>query len=310
MKHYKSPLTRYEKNPIITPDDMPFECYAVYNAGSIMHDGKVLLMLRVDDCTRRSRYHVATSADGINFDINPEPVTIPDYEVEKLVGKHSWAPFDMRITWFEEDQCYYVFHALPVGNGCVIGLYKTTDFEKITPLYTSEPFNRNAVLFPEKINGLYCRLDRPQGPNGGGDMWVSYSPDLIFWGKSAPIKTPKTPWTGAKVGASCIPIKTEHGWLEIYHGVGTQSSGVNYFLGACLLELNAPEKALKMPDEYILAPQKIYEMAGQVPNVVFSGGCVEMPDGTLNVYYAGADTVICVAQSTVTQLVDFCLERG
>jgi len=140
-----------------------------------------------------------------------------------------------------------------------------------------------------------------------GVMWISYSPDLIYWGNSMPIETPKSAWSHIKVGAGCVPIKTPKGWLEIYHGVAFTCSSNNYYLGVALLDLENPSKVIAAPKQFILAAEKDYECIGQTPNVVFTGGAIETHDGKLNVYYGAADTRMCLAQTTVQELLDFCL---
>ena len=300
-----NPLKRYEGNPIITPDQMPFPCYSVFNAGATLFRDKIMLVLRIEKRDRLSCFHTATSSDGIHFDVNPEPIVYPFGELEKRAG---WTNrFDMRITQIEGR--YLMFHAAHIGKyGSCIAMAETEDFVNFRQIYLSEPSNRNAVLFPEKINGLYARLDRPQPSDRTGTIWVSYSPDLEFWGRSMPLNMPDLDWAYNKTGAGIIPIKTEQGWLEIYHGTSSTCSSENYFLGAMLLDLNDPSKVIAAPREFILAPEKDYECMGQVPNVVFVTGAVPMPDGTLNVYYAGADTRMCLAKTTVKTLVDWCLK--
>ena len=302
-------LHRYEGNPIITPDDMPFNCYTVMNAGAAIFNGQVVLILRTEDFTRSTNFYVAKSDDGIHFTVSREPIKYPLSVTEERVGPAH--RFDMRITKLEEK--YYIFHAAWMHPwGCGIGLCTTEDFINFTPLYNvSEPSNRNAVLFPEKINGMYARLDRPQASAGDcGSIWVSYSPDLEFWGRSMPLIMPQMDWNTNKCGAGAIPIKTPNGWLEIYHATAPTCSSMNYYLGAMLLDLDDPSKVIAAPKEFILAAEKDYECMGQTPNVVFTGGAVEMPNGTLNVYYGGADTRMCLAQTTVKELVDFCLSSG
>jgi beta-1,4-mannooligosaccharide/beta-1,4-mannosyl-N-acetylglucosamine phosphorylase len=300
MSNNDNPLKRHESNPILTPDDMPFRCYSVYNAGATWFNDKVLLLLRIERCDRKTYFHVATSDDGLHFDVSPEPINYPRTLSEERFGDAH--RFDMRITYL--DDVYYVCHAavLP-GYGCCIGMAKTTDFVNFEPMpYVSEPANRNAVLFPEKIDGMYVRLDRP-----GGRIWCSWSPDLEFWGRSMPLNLPAVDWANIKSGAGAIPIKTEHGWLEIYHTVCGTCSTDNYHLGVALLDLKDPSKVIAAPTEFILAAEKDYECMGQTPNVVFTSGAIEMPDGTLNVYYAGADTRVCLATTTVDDLVQYCL---
>ena len=301
----KGPLKRHPANPILTPEDMPFYCYSVFNSGAVLFEGKALLLLRVESCERKTDFYVATSGDGVHFDVSPEPIDYPLTATEQRYGKAH--RFDMRITPL--DGTYYVTHASWMKRwGCSMGMATTDDFAHFKPFpHISVPSNRNHVLFPEKIGGLYCRLERPQDTRGGGEIWVSYSHDLEFWGRSMPLDMPKTSWSGNKSGAGAVPIKTDHGWLAIYHATASTCSTENYYLGAMLLDLEDPSTIVAAPGEFILAAEEVYECVGQTPNVVFTNGAVEMPDGTLHVYYGAADTRMCLATSTVAELVDFCL---
>jgi beta-1,4-mannooligosaccharide/beta-1,4-mannosyl-N-acetylglucosamine phosphorylase len=297
-----SPLQRHPKNPIITPDDMPVECSAVFNAGAIRYKGKVLLLLRVEDYARQVTFHTATSRDGVKFDINPKPINYPLSPVEKKYGSYR---FDMRITPL--DGVFYVCHAVWItGFGCMIGMAKTEDFVDFKSIYLSVPSNRNAVLFPEKINGLYARLERPMEADGSGKTWLSYSPDLRYWGDSAPVEVPTTVWSWRKNGPGAVPIRTPEGWLTIYHATAKTCSTENYYLGVMLLDLKDPSRVLAAGKKFILQSEKDYECVGQVPNVVFTCGAVEMGGGKLNVYYAGADTRMCLAQTTIKTLLSWC----
>jgi predicted GH43/DUF377 family glycosyl hydrolase len=299
-----SPLKRYEGNPIITAAHVPADCWAVFNAGATKFDGRYLLLLRVEMRDRRSDFHVALSDNGYDFTVRPEPINYPLRPVEERYGSHR---FDMRIT--ELDGTYYCFHALWMGSlHCAIGLAVTQDFVDFEPMpYCSVPSNRNAVLFPEKIGGRYVRLERPELPGGRGCIWLSESPDLVHWGRSRPLDVPVTGWSTKKLGAGAVPVRTDRGWLEIYHGVGPTCSTDTYFLGALLLELDDPSRIVAAPREFILAPEETYECVGQTPNVVFTSGAITDDDGRLLVYYGGADQVVAVAESTVDALVDFCL---
>lgn len=301
----KSVLERYQNNPILTPDDMPFECYSVFNAGAVRYKDKYLLLLRTEDCTRKVTFYTATSDDGYNFNVNPEPINYPLREIEKEYGGTR---FDMRITLL--DGTFYVCHALWLAEfGCSSAIAQTDDFVNFRPIDSiSVPSNRNGALFPEKINGLYVRLDRPQNIDGSGQIWISYSPDLIYWGNSKPLEMPKTPWSKRKSGAGAIPIKTSKGWLEIYHATSRNASVENYHLGVMLLDLKDPSKVIAAPLQFILAAEKDYECVGQVPNVVFTSGAIETDDGKLNIYYGGADTRMCLAQTSIDRLLEFCLK--
>jgi predicted GH43/DUF377 family glycosyl hydrolase len=297
------PLERYEGNPILAPEQMPFRCFTVFNCGAVRFKGKYLLLLRVELCDLSCDFFTAISEDGINFTVNPEPIRYPLSVLEKKLGTFR---FDMRITPMEDK--FYVCHAVYGNYGSTIGMAVTKDFVNFEALPdVSMPANRNGALFPEKINGLYARLERPQDINGTGIIWVNYSPDLIFWGKAMPIEIPRRSWNRRKLGAGAVPIKTPKGWLEIYHGTMNTASTENYFLGVVLLDLEDPSKIIAAPGEFILAAEKDYECMGQVPNVVFTCGTVETDDGKLNIYYGGADTRICLAQTSVQRLLEFCM---
>ncbi|PAW78771.1 MAG: glycosidase [Verrucomicrobia bacterium Tous-C9LFEB] len=297
-------LQRHPKNPIIAPGDMPVPCSSVFNCGATWFEDRVLLLLRVEDMARDNAFYVATSEDGVTFEIQTEPV---DYPLRDTESRFLENRFDMRITQLEGH--YYVTHASWLGGyGSCIGTALTKDFRSFEAVgELSVPSNRNAALFPEKIQGRYARLERPQNIDGGGRIWVSYSPDLLHWGESRPVVMPDTPWSRCKVGAGAVPIKTEHGWLCVYHATAKNCATENYYLGAMLLDLNQPDRIVAAPRQFILQPETPYECMGQVPNVVFTNGAVVMPDGTLNIYYGGADTRICLAQVSVDELVEYCL---
>lgn len=302
----KSPLIREKRNPILTPAMMPFDCYTVINAGVTKFEGDVLLLLRVETRERKTRFHVARSRNGIDFTVNPEPIDYPLTELDRMGTRPH--RFDMRIT--EMDGVYYVFHANWLDPwGSLINLAKTTDFVHFESISHSVPANRNAVLFPEKIHGRYARLERPLNIDGRGGIWYSESPDLEFWGRSMPLMLPATDWGPHKQGAGCIPIRTEHGWLEIYHATAMTASTENYYLGVCLLDLEEPWRVVAAPKSFILAPEEIYECVGQTPNVVFTGGGCEMEDGSYFLYYGGADTRMCLARTTISELTAFCLNE-
>ncbi|MDP0495907.1 MAG: glycoside hydrolase family 130 protein [Verrucomicrobiota bacterium JB024] len=303
----KTLLQRHPANPLLAPTSMPIPCSAVFNSGAVSFDGKVLLLMRVEDLARDNHFHIATSEDGVHFEVSEEPIEYPLRETEEKFLDNR---FDMRITPLEGT--YYVSHASWLGGfGCCSGLARTDDFRTLTAVgELSVPSNRNAALFPEKINGRYARLERPQDIDGSGRIWVSYSPDLIYWGDAQPILLPKTPWSRNKSGPGAVPIKTDKGWLCIYHAVADNCATSNYYLGVMLLDLDQPHKVLAAPRQFILQPEMPYECMGQVPNVVFTNGAVVMPDGMVNVYYGGADTCVCLAQVPLDELLEFCLTQA
>ena len=307
MKSCNEILERCEKNPIITPGDIP-GVSAVYNCGATRFQGKYLLLLSTYDCNTAAKMYVAVSDDGINFNIRKEPFieTSTDLEFKEYDG---WT-IDPRITKIED--IYYIVYPAYSRNGVVGMLGKTVDFETFERIdVISLPDNRCPVLFPEKINGEYVRLDRPVGAVRSGQIWISYSPDLIHWGHHRLLMDYGwAVWNRRKIGPCGPPIKTEKGWFMIFHGVCEWGGSVGiYSLSCALLDLENPARVIGRAPGYILTPEEPYERVGQVPNVVFSTGAIVDEDtGELKLYYAGADTCICLATVPLSELISVCLQ--
>lgn len=305
----KEIVKRYKKNPILTPDDMPFACSGIYNSGVVKFDGKYLMLCRVESIDISNYFIPAISEDGYNFKVSKKPIDFPDDEEFKRYAEEMI--YDPRIT--EIDGVYYVCFASHSSYGVRIGLLKTKDFQKFDFVgFISEPDNRNGVLFPEKIDGLYVRLDRPILPGDRADIWISYSPDLIFWGKSKCLfkRGVHGNWYWQKIGAGAPPLKTKKGWLEIWHGVHVMGGQQYvYHLGAMLLDLKDPSKILARTKAPILSPKEPYERIGLTDNVVFSSGAILEDDGEVKIYYGAADTCQCVATARLEDLIDACYNR-
>jgi beta-1,4-mannooligosaccharide/beta-1,4-mannosyl-N-acetylglucosamine phosphorylase len=156
-------------------------------------------------------------------------------------------------------------------------------------------------------------LSRPSDPGHTpfGDIFYSESPDLTFWGKHRFVAGTKPGgWESVKIGAGPIPIETAEGWLMIYHGVQAPCSGFSYSMGVALLDLEQPWKIIARSSRYVLNPQTQYENVGDVHNVVFPVAAVcDAPTGRLAIYYGAADTVVCLAYSTVQDLIAFAKEN-
>ena len=299
----KELLTRYQGNPVLTYKDLPFHCNAIYNPGAVKFGNKYVLIPRVEDGRRDNKLHVAMSDDGYHFKINPEPISIPADEEDKVFEKHTYDP---RVTYLEGNY-YITYCAQNFGEVVRIGLIKTKDFKTFerTPFIT-EPWSRNCGLFPEKINGLYARIDRPMSGNQAINF-VSYSPDLIYWGKSKPIIIEPQTWLREKWGMGPTPIKTDKGWLLIIHGVWLACNYV-YRLGVILLDYEKPSRVIGQCPEFILTPREDYERVGETINCVFSNGAILEPNGELKVYYGAADTCICLATAQIDELINACLK--
>ena len=306
QKPCKDILRRYEGNPIITPKDFS-GAHAIYNCGAVQFDGKVLLLLSITDCNSDARMHVATSEDGLHFEIRREPLieTSTDPKFREYDG---WT-IDPRITKIGDT--YYIVYPAYSVHGVVGMLGKTRDFETYERMeIISLPDNRCPVLFPEKINGEYVRLDRPTTIHRTGEIWISRSPDLIHWGRHRLLLEPGSDpndWNHIKIGPCAPPIKTEKGWLMIYHGVHQTMA---YSMSCALLDLEDPSEVIGKLPGYMITAEESYEMVGRVPNVVFSTGAIlDEETGELKLYYAGADTCIGLATAPMDELVEACL-RG
>lgn len=315
MHYNEFVLKRHPGNPIISPSDIPGS-YAVFNPGQTLFDGKTLLLLPVaHNAMESGKYgqditaHVALSDDGVNFDINPEPLFMRT--LEGHIGKVREQSIDFRIARIEGT--YYIIHPGCGPWGTMGILAKTEDFQSFENIdIVSLPDNRVPCLFPEKINGQYYRLDRPYrvAPNDMhdfGHIWLSSSPDLIHWGRFRPMLRPGfSHWNTTKVGPT-TPIKTPEGWLVIIHGVTISSAGHRYSIGAMLLDLENPVKIIGLTRSAILTPYAPYEFNGGVPNVVFPAGSVgDWDNDDIRVYYGAADTYVGLASGSIKELVALC----
>ncbi|MDO8681909.1 MAG: glycoside hydrolase family 130 protein [Armatimonadota bacterium] len=297
---------RWEGNPIITVEDIPFRCNSVFNAAAAMYGDEYILLLRVEDLGGRSVFALARGYDGFHFNVEPTPAMEPS-DVEPFQTYERRGIEDPRIT--EIDGVYYIMYTAYSQYGPCLALAKTPDFKTFTRIgIISEPENKDGALFPKKIGGRYARLDRPHA--GLGNIWVSYSEDLKMWGDSQVVMTGiGGRWDCDRIGASTPPIETPEGWLEIYHGVKCTSGGPVYRLGVALLDLEDPSKVIKRSMTPILSPREYYERIGDVGNVVFSCGAIPSGhNGNLMVYYGAGDTCICVGTTTIDELVSRCME--
>jgi len=296
-------LHRWEGNPILTIEDIPFRCNTVFNGSPVEMDGEYLLLLRVEGQQGYSFLALAHSDDGYHFEVEPEPVMMPK-KSGPFAMYETGGLEDPRITFL--DGVYYFLYTAASEYGSRIAIARTEDFKNYERIaLISEPGNKDGVLFPEKINGKYARLDRPLGGYEVGCIWISYSEDLIHWGHHEPVIEPRPGyWDAHRVGASVPPIKTEKGWLEIYHGFKMAASGPIYRMGTVLTDLENPAKVIARSDEAILSPREEYERVGDVNNVVFACGAIVEPDNQVKIYYGGADTSLCVATVDLDELVE------
>ncbi|MHC4635930.1 MAG: glycoside hydrolase family 130 protein [Planctomycetota bacterium] len=302
----KEIVTRYENNPILTKDDIPYKVETVHNAAVAKFNGRYIMLFRSHLDTGRSIIGMAKSDDGFNFVSEPEPFMTPSKELP-FYEYEEFGVEDPRLTCLEG--AYYITYSAYSRHGVRIGLAKTTDFESVERItFITQADYRNTVLFSEKINGRYVRLDRPHSDISPWAIWISYSPDLRHWGDSKIVMNPvKYHWDEMKIGPGAPPIRTDRGWLSIYHGVFPTMDGSVYRLGAALHDLEYPSKMLGVSDRWILQPEDPWELVGYVHNVVFTCAAVPEDDGTLKLYWGGADKVMCAGTAVIDELVDLCM---
>lgn len=299
-------VQRYDGNPILTPKDIPYPVATVHNAGVVRHEGRYVMLFRSHRANGRSVIGVAESDDGFRFRARPEPFITPT--TQGVFGKYeAFGVEDPRICCL--DQEFLITYSAYSRHGVRIGLARTTDFVTLerVALITQADL-RNVVIFPRKFSGRYARLDRPHSEISPWSIWISYSPDLIHWGDSrVVIKPVPYHWDEMKIGPGATPIETPRGWLSIYHGVFPTMDGSVYRLGVALHDLHDPAKVTGVCDRWILQPEDPWEVTGYVHNVVFSCGAVPEDDGTVKIYWGGADQVMCVGTAIIDELVDLCL---
>jgi predicted GH43/DUF377 family glycosyl hydrolase len=243
--------------------------------------------------TTLSHLRLAWSEDGIHFTAEDRPCLTGHGELE------TFGIEDCRVTQIEDT--YYLTYSAVSENGVGVALRTTTDWREFTEFgLILPPHNKDCTLFETKIDGQFAALHRPVGADVGGPfIWYSTSPDLVHWGHHRCVaRTRVGQWDCQRIGAGAAPIRTEQGWLEIYHGCDDQS---RYCLGALLLDLEDPTKVLARSAEPIMEPLAEYEQKGFFGNVVFTNG--HLVDGdTVTLYYGASDTVICGATLSIAEI--------
>lgn len=315
-------ITRYPGNPVLSAADVPYPANLVFNAGVVKYQGRYVMVFRND----YGRFHgtlldgtnlgLAFSDDGIHWQVEPTPCW--EWSTDEIVRV-----YDPRLIELE-GQIYMCF-AVDTHHGVRGGIATTDDFYHYDVLHMTVPDNRNIVLFPERIGGQYVRLERPFPVYGRSnqerfDIWLSDSPDLVYWGHSdLLLGVEDVPYANLKLGPAAPPVKTDRGWLVLFHAVDFDPSrGKNgwedswkkrYTAGIMLLDLEDPRRILGLYREPLLAPEAPYEVSGGFRNnAVFPCGMVLEDDGEVKIYYGAADIVTCLATANIDDLIALCLD--
>ncbi|MCB5234673.1 MAG: hypothetical protein LHW60_05470 [Candidatus Cloacimonetes bacterium] len=309
-------MRRHLKNPVITRHDIKLkhpalqDVSSVFNPGGVRHEGKFLLLLRVQNRARETFFLPAISLKGVEFEIYDEPTKIK--HLERCPHK-IYHIYDARIT-ADKAGFYHIFAAMDTDKGCFLGYFRSTNFVEMDFIgLASKPDVRNGVLLP----GCNLRFERPNeervsgGVKSGVRIICSKSDNMVDWEEIGEVFAGRPHYWDELIGSGPPPILTEEGWLHIYHGVATHFGSSNiYQAGVSLHETERPWITIARGRYNILEPREDYELLGQVPNVVFPSAAIPHTDdevlninSIINIYYGAADTCVGLAMATVGELI-------
>jgi beta-1,4-mannooligosaccharide/beta-1,4-mannosyl-N-acetylglucosamine phosphorylase len=315
-------IARCNINPILSSLDIPYPANLIFNAGVCKYQGKYVMIFRNDyghdkesfskldiapgdKCPFETNLGLAFSDDGIQWQVHSKPFwQWSTDEIHRV--------YDPRLTVIDDKLT--ICFAIDTKHGIRGGIGIIHDLERVEVLHISAPDNRNMVLFPEKVNGMYVRLERPftvysRGGIDRFDLWIGSSPDLVHWGNfNLVIGVEDIPFANDKIGPAAPPVRTEKGWLTTFHAVhidkkhnlggGKKSWYKEYFAGIMLLDLYDPSKVIGMYKKPLLTAIADYETDGFRNNVIFPGGMIMEPTGEVKIYYGAADAFVALATAT------------
>ena len=295
-------IHRYQGNPLISIEDLPFRCSDIWNAGVAFFRGEYLLLVTVETLEGACGIYPARGTDGRHFAVASKPFMTASGE-GPLAPYEEYGVRDARIT--EIDGAYYITYLTDSEYGHRIGLARTKDFQSVEKLgLITEPDTKSGALFPRKIGGRYALLERPSSE---GSIWISYSDDLTYWQSATVVMTPRGGhWDPSRIGAAAPPIEVDQGWLLIYYGEKDTSAGPLVRLGAAILDRDRPSHVIARSNIPILSPRETYERIGDVGNLVFSCGALLEGDRELKLYYGASDSCICLGTGTVADIIRVC----
>jgi predicted GH43/DUF377 family glycosyl hydrolase len=300
-------FARYVGNPILSAADIPYRANTVFNAAAAAIDGESILLMRVEDLRGISHLTVARSDDGrTGWHVDPEPTLMPDPDHHP---EEVWGIEDPRITWLPEREEWAVAYTAFSRRGPLVSPATTHDFRQFHRLGPAmPPEDKDAALFPRRIDGRWALIHRPTPLAGPAHIWLAFSPDLRHWGDHTLLLPAREGawWDAGKIGLGPPPLETPEGWLMLYHGVRSTASGSLYRAGLVLLDLEDPRRVLHRTDEWMFGPSESYEQTGDVGGVVFPCGWIHDPTtDELRIYYGAADSAIALATATLSDLVAY-----
>ncbi|WP_160031636.1 glycoside hydrolase family 130 protein [Paenibacillus sp. An7] len=299
-----TPVWRHSANPII--DRNPVKGIArIFNSAVVPYEDGYMGVFRAETINGRPHLHLGKSSDGLQWEIEEEAIFFTDFNGQPYRPNYAYDPRVVKV-----EDTYYIIWCTDF-YGAALGFAKTEDFKTFTRLENPFlPFNRNGVLFPKKKDGKFLMLSRPSdsGHTPFGDIFLSESPDLVYWGKHRHVmsKGGQGWWQSVKIGGGPAPIETSEGWLMFYHGVTGTCNGFVYSMGAVILDKEEPSKVKYRSSTFVLTPETWYEERGFVNNVIFPCATLQDADtGRIAIYYGAADSYVGVAYTEVNEIVEY-----
>lgn len=303
-----APIWRYTENPII--DRNPVKDVArIFNSAVMPYEDGFIGVFRGEQTNGIPYIYMGRSADAIHWNFDEEKIPFVDEEGKPFMPLYAYDPRLVKV-----EDTYYIIWCQDF-YGAAIGMAKTQDFKTFTRLENPFiPYNRNAVLFPRKVNGKFMLLSRPSdsGHTPFGDIFLSESPDMVYWGRHRHVMSKGSEWwESVKIGGGAAPIETSEGWLLFYHGVSSTCNGFVYSIGGAILDLENPSIVKYRCEKYLLTPEASYEERGFVPNVVFPCATIHDPEsGKIAIYYGAADSVVGLAFTNFNEIMDYIKENS
>ncbi len=301
------PVWRYAENPVIGRNPLPGVA-RIFNSAVVPFDGGFAGVFRGEQTNGIPFIYFGRSSDGLHWDFDTEKIRFTDEDGREFMPGYAYDPRLVKI----EDTYYAIW--CQDAFGAAIGMASTKDFRVWKRLENPFlPFNRNAVMFPRKIHGKYMMLSRPSdsGHTPFGDIYLSESPDLTYWGRHRHVMGRSGRWwESVKIGAGAAPIETSEGWLLFYHGVTGTCNGFVYSIGGAILDIDRPSVVKYRCGTFLITPETWYEERGFVPNVCFP--CAALCDaatGRIALYYGAADSYVSAAFTTLDQIIDYIKEN-
>lgn len=302
------PLWRYNENPIIGRNPA-LGVARIFNSAVMPYEDGFIGVFRGEQTNGVPYIYLGKSEDAIHWNFEENKIPFKDENGNDFMPIYAYDPRLVKV-----EDTYYIIWCQDF-YGAAIGMAKTQDFKTFTRIENPFlPFNRNAVLFPRKIDGKFKLLSRPSdsGHTPFGDIFISESKDLEYWGKHRHVMGRGTAWwESVKIGGGAAPIETSEGWLLFYHGVSGTCNGLVYSIGGAILDIDEPSKVKYRCETFLLTPEEWYEERGFVPNVTFP--CATIHDaetGRIAVYYGAADSYVGLAFTTVDEVVDYIKDHS